>query len=157
MNLRTKRVAWGNIAITVREETGLDTFQEPHFFWRIVGIVHGANIQHSSELEAYESHRISSLVTLINRTIEIEGDLGLKWPDIKGSDNEIKAAYESLDNLPGSLIRKWRDAINEISVEPMGDPDLAPPEHLDKKKEETKLSKESAASSESTLMPVSET
>lgn len=149
MNLRTKRVAWGNIAITVREETGLDTFQEPHFFWRVVALIHGAGIQHSSELELFEMQRINSLVTLINRTTEINGDLGLKWPDTKGSDEEIKAAYHSLDNLPGGLIRKWRDAINEISVEPMGDPDLAPPEHLDPKKKETEESSKNEVNLES--------
>lgn len=149
MNLRTKRVVWGNIAITVREEVGKDTFKEPHFFWRIVGLIHGANIQHSTELEPYESSLISSLATLINRTCEIEGDIGLKWPDINGTDEEIRAAYRAVDTLPGGLIRKWRDAITDISVEPMGDPDLAPPEHLSEKKKEIEKSEESELSSES--------
>lgn len=150
MQLRTKRVTWSNIAITVREETGLDTFKEPQLYWRIVEAIHGDGINYSSQLETSENLRINGLVVMLSRTTQIEGDLGFEWPHIDCQKEALIMAYHSLETMPGGLVRKWHKTIMEVSIEPMGDPDLAPPEHLSTKKKETQKSEENEVSLENT-------
>lgn len=137
MQLRTKRVSWGNISITVREENGLDTFREPHLFWEVVRAIYGKELDYA-DIPPMERTKLNRIVPMINRTIEIEGDLGFVWPNANADVSGFKCAYEQIDNLAGGLVRIWHDAIETLMQAPMGDPELAPPNSVDETKKKSK-------------------
>lgn len=63
----------------------------------------------------------------------VEGDLGFAWPE-NPFDTGLPEACESWLNLPGTAVRDWLLAMNEVSRTP-NDPDLKPPELVSQKKE----------------------
>jgi len=135
MELRTKRVNWADIAVTVREESGLDTFKEPHLFWDVVKAVYEKDMEYQ-DIPLVERNKLQEFTAMISRTVCIEGNLGFEWPKADSPKEALKVGFEGLDMLAGGLVRLWRNAINELTVAPMGDPELAPASTLSDKKKE---------------------
>lgn len=67
---------------------------------------------------------------------EVEGDLGFVWPESVHDASAMQTACEGWLNLPVKVIRLWMEAINEVDTPP-NDPDLLPPESVQKKGSKT--------------------
>ncbi len=65
----------------------------------------------------------------------VSGDLGFEWPQ-SPFDAGMLEACEAWLSMPGTTVRDWLLAMNEVARTP-NDPDLKPPELVSQKKEAT--------------------
>lgn len=63
---------------------------------------------------------------------EVEGTLGFTWPENPGDKDTMLTACEAWLALPGGVVKEWISTVNQVNDTP-NDPDLKPPEQVEKK------------------------
>lgn len=67
---------------------------------------------------------------------EISGDLGFVWCESSSDSSALEDCYQAWGKLPGKVVMDWLGAINTVDTPP-NDPELLPPDKLEKKSETT--------------------
>ena len=122
------------IDITVRPETGFDTYVEKVMFNRIYELIMKRGYA-LADWWTPETQAINEMIPVINRTVTVTG-IPIAWPNARSDDKEICAAWEYLKEIPGPAWEAWTALITKAN-EPPGDPDLVPPEALPESKKKT--------------------
>lgn len=125
------------VDVTVRAESGFDTYVEKILFTRIYEVVIGHDYK-SVEWWTPETQAINELVPVINRTVTVSG-IPVAWPNYKSDDKALCAAWEYLQQIPAPVWEVWKQLVKKAN-EPPGDPDLFPPETLPDSKKKTQES-----------------
>lgn len=132
----TQKIEHGSLTVevTVRGESGFDTYVEKILFTRLFELVMGRTYA-AADWWTPETQAVNELVPVINRTVTVSG-IPVSWPNHKSDDKELCAAWEYLQKIPAPVWTAWTKLIKKAS-EPPGDPDLFPPETLTDSKKKT--------------------
>jgi hypothetical protein len=132
----TQTIEHGNLKVdvTVRAESGFDTYVEKILFTRLYQIVMGRDYQ-SADWWTPETQAVNELVPVINRTVVASG-IPISWPNYKSDDKALCAAWEYLQQIPAPVWEAWAKLVKKAN-EPPGDSDLFPPEALPDSKKKT--------------------
>jgi len=130
INRLTKTITYGEhtVELTVRGESGMDSFIERSIFRRIYKAVKGVEYSKNADFWSPEVQAISTLVEMINRTESVAG-LPEDWATAGGDDDALRTAYALLEQLPSAITAPWIELLEEAS-KPPGDPALFPPKDL---------------------------
>lgn len=63
---------------------------------------------------------------------DVEGDLGFEWPQSPLDQEAMLSGCEAWLALPGRIVGQWINEVNMVNMAP-NDPDLKPPEEVEKK------------------------